>query len=67
MNEQKVLKALKYLYEHKNGYVSDLKGHIDAETFEQFKIVGFVHHGYSLKDRTWSITDLGKQYYKELK
>lgn len=65
--DKKVLSTLKYLYEHKKGYISDLKTNIDMEIFEQFEIVGLVHRGYTLKDRTWSITELGKQYYNELK
>ena len=65
--EQKVLDSLKYLCKQEKGYVSDLKNQIDMEIFEQLKTVGFVHHGYTLKDRTWSITELGKQYYNEIK
>ena len=65
--DKEILEALKYLYNHKRGYLHDLLNHVSNERIEEFRCVGFIHLGYSLKYRTWSITELGKQFYKELK
>jgi len=62
-----VIEILKYLYDHKNGYLHELLEHISEEQIEEFRVVGFIHLGYSPRHKTWSITDLGKQYYEELK
>lgn len=63
----KKLESLKYLYDHKNGYLHELLEYVSEEQIEEFRVVGFIHLGYSLKYRTWSITDLGKQFYKEIR
>ena len=37
-----------------------------GETIDSFELAGFVHIGQTLKERTFGITDLGDEYYKEV-
>ena len=62
-----VIKALEYICKTERGYRHELLEHVSEKLINQFEIVGFIHSGYTLKYRTWSVTSLGKQYYKEIK
>lgn len=65
-SDKEILDALEYIYENKNGYFHELIDYVDEELVDIFRVMGFIHIGYTLKYRTWSITNLGKQYYKDI-
>ena len=65
---ENIKKTLGYAVRKRNGYYKDIKM-IDerrGETLDSFELAGFVHIGQTLKERTFGITDLGDQYYKDV-
>ena len=60
--------VLGYAVKNRRGYRHDINffdgklGH----TVESFVNAGFIHTGQTLNYKTWSITNLGDKYYKDL-
>ncbi len=67
-SRQNIKEVLGYAVKKRNGYYHDLKM-IDerrGDTIDSFESAGFVHIGQTLKDRTFGITKLGDEYYKDV-
>ena len=67
-SRQNIRNTLGYAVRKRNGYYKDIKM-IDerrGETIDSFELAGFVHIGQTLKERTFGITDLGDEYYKDV-
>lgn len=65
---ENIRNTLGYAVKKRNGYYDDLKM-VDerrGETIDKFESAGFVHIGQTMKDSTFSITELGDEYYKDL-
>lgn len=65
---QNVKNTLGYVVKKRNGYYKDLKIVDDrrGETIDKFETAGFVHIGQTLNERTFDITKLGDDYYKDI-
>lgn len=60
----KDLKArLGYVCKTKRGYLDELLKHISEKDLEEFESVGFIHVGYTLKNKTWSRTKFARRYF----
>ena len=60
--------VLGYAVKNRRGYYEQLRC-VDerrGDTLEQFRMVGFINTGHTLKSETYSITDLGDEYYKDI-
>lgn len=60
--------TLGYAVKNRRGYYDDIRW-VDerrGETIDQFKSVGFINTGHTLKKETYSITELGDEYYKDV-
>ena len=59
---------LGYAVRKRKGYYNELSriDYRNGETLEQFKSVGFINTGHTLKNETYSVTDLGDRYYKDV-
>ena len=68
LSRDNIKNVLGYAVKNRKGYYSQLKK-IDerrGETIDQFKSVGFINTGHTLKSETYSVTELGDEYYKDL-
>lgn len=64
---QDTRRALGFMYNVKPaGYMTCLKSFVDKKLVEDFRVAGFLKTGYSRKGQTYSITNLGAQYYKDI-
>lgn len=60
--------ALKFINEKKpRGYMTCLKSFVESKFIDEFKSVGFIKTGYTRKAETYSVTELGKQFWSEIK
>ena len=60
------LKAtLGYIVEKRSGYKSDLVK-FENSIVDSFERVGFIKSGQTLRERTYSVTNLGDAYYRDL-
>ena len=67
-SRQNIKNTLGYAVRKRKGYYKDIQM-IDerrGETVDSFESAGFVHLAQTLKERTFGITDLGEQYYKDV-
>ena len=64
--KDKKLKALTYVVRNRRGYQNDLYKNADNKAIESLKTVGFINTGHTLKYETYSVTDLGDEYYKDI-
>ena len=67
-SRQNIKNTLGYAVRKRHGYYKDIKM-VDerrGDTLDSFESAGFVHIGQTLKERTFGITDLGDQYYKDV-
>lgn len=67
-SRQNIKEVLGYAVKKRNGYYHDLKM-IDnrrGDTIDSFESAGFIHTGHTLKERTFGITSLGDEYYKDV-
>lgn len=65
---QNIQNVLGYAVKNRRGYYKNLKK-IDnrlGETLDEFKTIGFINTGHTLRSETYSITSLGDEYYKDL-
>ena len=65
---ENIKNTLGYAVRKRRGYYKDIKM-VDerrGDTLESFALAGFVHIGQTLKERTFGITDLGDEYYKDV-
>lgn len=64
---QNIKNLLGYAVRKRRGYYEDIKLFDEhrGDTLEMFKYVGFINTGHTLKNETYSITNLGNDYYKE--
>ena len=65
---ENIKNTLGYAVRKRNGYYKDIKM-VDerrGDTVDKFELAGFLHIGQTLKERTFGITDLGDQYYKDV-
>ena len=68
LTKQNVKNLLGYAVRKRRGYYNDLR-HVDeynGATIDSFKSVGFINTGHTLKHETYSITNLGDEYYKDV-
>ena len=68
ISEQNLKKVLGYAVKNRRGYYDQLVK-VDekfGETIDKFKYAGFINTGRTLKSETYSITELGDEYYKEI-
>lgn len=61
------LAALAKVYEQRNGFMSDLVQEIGQKFVDEFIAVGFIICGYTIAAKTWRISELGKEFYTEIK
>ena len=59
------LKVLTFVVRNRRGYQSDLHK-FGIDEVSSLKTVGFINTGHTLKSETYSVTNLGDQYYKDL-
>ena len=67
-SRQNIKNLLGYAVKKRCGYYNDIR-RVDerrGDTLEQFKSVGFINAGHTLKNETYSITNLGDEYYKDV-
>ena len=67
-SRENIKNTLGYAIRKRHGYYHDIRM-IDerrGEVLDQFKTVGFINVGHTLKHETYSVTDLGDQYYKDV-
>lgn len=60
------LKALTYVVRNRRGYQHELYKNADKESIQSLKTVGFINTGHTLKAETYSVIDLGDEYYKDI-
>ena len=68
LRRRNIKKILGYAVKNRNGYYKDIK-RVDEKrgvVVNSFEMTGFIHTGNTLKEKTYSITDLGDQYYKDV-
>ena len=66
VNDYKPLKkALEHIVENRRGYQSSLAP-LGEQRVESFKTVGFINTGHTLKNETYSTTNLADQYYMDV-
>lgn len=68
VSRQNIKNVLGYAVKQRKGYYNQLKK-VDerrGDTIEQFKTVGFINTGNTLKTQTFSITELGDEYYRDM-
>ncbi len=61
------LNALAKINDKENGYMSELITEIGQKLVDEFIAVGFIICGYTLTAKTWRVSELGKEYYAEIK
>ena len=66
MNDNGRLKALTYIYNEKNGYMSELMEQVGKDYAEELIAVGFVICGYNPQVKTWRISEMAKEFYLEI-
>jgi len=65
---QDEFKALKFIATKKNnGYMTCLKSIIGKDTVDSFQRCGFIKSGFTRKHQTFSITELGREYFNGIK
>ena len=67
-SRQNIKELLGYAIKKRSGYYHDIKM-IDerrGDTIDSFESAGFIHIGQTLKERTFGITELGEQYYRDV-
>jgi hypothetical protein len=67
-SRQNIKNVLEYAVKNRRGYYNKLRM-VDerrGETIDQFKSVGFINTGHTLKSETYSITDSGDEYYRDV-
>lgn len=65
---QNIKNVLGYAVKNRKGYYKQLI-RVDkrrGDTLERFKSAGFINTGNTLKSETYSVTDLGDEYYKDM-
>jgi hypothetical protein len=68
VSRKNVKNLLGYAVRKRRGYYNELR-HVDeynGATIDSFKSVGFINTGHTLKHETYSVTDLGDEYYKDV-
>ena len=68
VSRQNIKNLLGFAVKKRRGYYDQIR-RVDqrhGDTIEQFKTVGFINTGHTLKNETFSITDLGDEYYKDV-
>ncbi len=61
------LKALAKVNNKGNGYMNELIPEIGQKFVDEFIAVGFIICGYTLTAKTWRVSELGKEFYAEIK
>jgi hypothetical protein len=67
-SRQNIKNVLGYAVKKRNGYYKDIKM-VDerrGDTIESFATAGFLNIGHTLKERTFGITELGEEYYRDV-
>ena len=61
-------KLIKYVAENGAGYMKDLKAQdtFNGKIINEFMSMGFINVGFSSKEKTWSATELLKNFAKEM-
>ena len=65
---QNIKNVLGYAVKQRKGYYSQLR-RVDerlGDTLEKFETVGFINTGHTLRSETFSITNLGDEYYQDM-
>ena len=63
-HDKDVETVLKYLYQHRRGYMADLEKLNKPDIIKELSILGMLNTGYTPKKKTYSITLNGIIYYK---
>jgi len=68
LSRQNIKNLLGYAVKSRKGYYNQLRriDNRNGDTLEQFKSVGFINTGHTLKSETFSITETGDEYYKDV-
>lgn len=61
------LNALAKVNNKGNGYMNELIPEIGQKFVDEFIAVGFIICGYTLTAKTWRVSELGKEFYAEIK
>ena len=64
-NMNTVKQALGHVVEHRAGYQSELKTY-GKEVVEDFKTLGLINGGQTMKADTYGVTKLGDAYYRDV-
>ena len=65
-NKNPLKRALGHIIETRRGYQEDIIKPHGEEMIDSFRTVGFINTGHTLKYETYSVTDLGDEYYKDI-
>ena len=59
---------IKYAAEKSAGFMKDLKAQdtFNGKIIDEFMSIGFINVGFTPKEKTWSATELLKNYAKEM-
>lgn len=68
LTKQNIKNLLGYAVRNRRGYYNDLRqaDEYNGATIDSFKSVGFINTGHTLKHETYSVTNLGDEYYKDV-
>lgn len=67
MCRQNVKNLLGYAVRKRHGYYDELRrvDEFNGATIDKFKSFGFINTGHTIKHETYSVTELGDEYYKD--
>lgn len=67
-SRENIKNVLGYAVKNRRGYYDQLRGVSTrgSGVLDSFEMAGFIKTGHTLKKRTYSITDLGDQYYSDV-
>ncbi len=59
--------ALKYLYEHKRGFLDELEKYLDEKLLLGFELTGIIRRGQEINNKnSWQLTQEGERVYSNL-
>ena len=67
MSNKELLYALDYICTEECGCMNELVGKVGMECVENLLVVSLISSGYNPNERTWRVTELGKDFYEEVK
>lgn len=67
MDDKKLLESLRYVRAEECGYMRELAENVGEECVCLLLAVGFISSGCNPSEKTWHVTELGKEFYEEVK